>query len=69
MELEAVVLHDSSLTQSVVVQFPFSHFVVILVRNCVLENGRIGLEDKIKMRQITGIQEIIKFDLDFVIIS
>ena len=35
VELELVVLHGSSLTQSVVVQFPFSHFVVILVRNCV----------------------------------
>jgi hypothetical protein len=35
VELEFVVLHGSSLTQSVVVQFPFSHFVVILVRNCV----------------------------------
>jgi len=69
VELELVVLHGSSLTQSVVVQFPFSHFVVILILNCVSENGRFGLEDKIKMRQIAGIQEIIKLDLLFVIIS
>jgi hypothetical protein len=32
-----------------------------------MRNGRIGVEDKIKMSEITGIQEIIKFDLVFVI--
>ena len=52
LESKFTVSHGSSLTQSVVVQLPFSHFVDILVWYRVSDDDRMVLGNKTKIEQI-----------------
>ena len=59
LESRLTVSHGSSLTQSVVVQLPFSHFVDILVLNCVSDDDRMALGNKTMAEQITNTETTI----------
>jgi hypothetical protein len=55
VEFELVVLQGSLLTQIVVVQFPFSQFVVTFAWSCAYVYCTIGVLDVIKIRLIIEI--------------
>jgi hypothetical protein len=59
LELRLTVSHGSLLTQIVVVQLPFSHFVDILVCNRVSVDDRIALGNKTMVEQITNTETTI----------